>query len=298
MKRHAYLVLAHNQYEILQTTLQLLDHKQNDFFIHIDKKSAENPTQELRGVLKESKVIFLDRRSVNWGGYSTIECVMHLLKEALLGEYDYYHLISGVDMPIKTRETILEFFEENEDIQYIHFEQKTIREDCLKKVKTYYWLQEYAKNNRFIYIVGRCLTKLQEAMGVNRIAKATFEFQFGALWFSITKDLADYVVQREAWVKKHFQNTLCADELFLQTLVVNSKFKDKLPETAYTGDYNACLRHIDWKRGNPYVFVEADFQELVESPQLFARKFDLGKDREIVMKLKNYLVERGCNGIC
>ena len=297
MKRHAYLILAHNQYEILQTTLHLLDHKQNDFFIHIDKKSKENPTQELRNVLKESKVTFLDRMSVNWGGYSTIECVIHLLQEALLGDYDYYHLLSGVDVPVKTRETILDFFENSEEKEYVHFEQQTIRQECLDRVKTYYWLQEYARNNRFMYIAGKCLMKLQKAFGVNRIAKTTFEFQYGALWFSITKGLASYIVEQESWIRKHFRYTLCADELFLQTLVVNSKFKEKLTEIAYTGDYDACMRHVDWKRGHPYVFVEADFQELVTSSRLFARKFDLGKDKEIVMKLKTYLLERERNEV-
>ena len=36
-----------------------------------------------------------------------------------------------------------------------------------------------------------------------------------------------------------------------------------------------CMRLIDWKRGNPYVWTLADKEELEQSNRLFARKFDM-----------------------
>ena len=47
---------------------------------------------------------------------------------------------------------------------------------------------------------------------------------------------------------------------------------------------------IDWKRGNPYVFRESDFEQLVSSGQLFARKFSWNLDKRIVEKLRNIFV--------
>ena len=47
-------------------------------------------------------------------------------------------------------------------------------------------------------------------------------------------------------------------------------------------------RYIDWVRGsnnNPYVFREADYEELKRASGLFARKFDLNIDQKIVEKL-------------
>ena len=52
--------------------------------------------------------------------------------------------------------------------------------------------------------------------------------QKGANWFSITRDLAEYVVAQENWIHKRFSYTLSGDELFLQTLVYNSDFKNCL----------------------------------------------------------------------
>lgn len=41
MKKHAMLIMAHNQFEILEKLMQQLDHESNDLYIHIDRKSRE-----------------------------------------------------------------------------------------------------------------------------------------------------------------------------------------------------------------------------------------------------------------
>ena len=40
MKKHAMLIMAHNQFEILEKLLIMLDHERNDIYIHIDRKSG------------------------------------------------------------------------------------------------------------------------------------------------------------------------------------------------------------------------------------------------------------------
>lgn len=42
------------------------------------------------------------------------------------------------------------------------------------------------------------------------------------------------------------------------------------------------MRYIDWKRGGPYIFLELDYQELMDSYCLFARKFDSNIDKKII----------------
>lgn len=117
------------------------------------------------------------------------------------------------------------------------------------------------------------------------------KFQKGTQWFSITDNLARYVVSKETWIRKVFKNTLCCDEVFLQTLVENSDFKNKLYHKKYDNDPRAIMRLIDWQRGKPYIFRECDFQELMNSEMLFARKFDEKVDSEIVIKIRERLLE-------
>ena len=90
---------------------------------------------------------------------------------------------------------------------------------------------------------------------------------------------------------KCYRNTFCCDEVFLQTLVVNSKFYDKL-YLKTNDDYHANMRDIDWKRGQPYVWRNLDYYELMNSNYLFARKFDERVDSEIINKLYTRLKDR------
>ena len=290
MKKHAYMIIAHNQFEILLTTLRLLDHENNHFFIHIDKKSLQNfPILKLKESVQKSKIFFCKSISVNWGAYSLIQCELNLLKMATEGNYDYYHLLSGVDLPIKCCNEILDFFESKENIEFIHFESEKIQEKYLCRIKTYFLFQEKARNNAIYYYLDKIAKIFQNFFGINRLRSIDEELQFGSNWFSITHEFAQYIIKNESWIKAHFNYALCADELFIQTLIINSDYKNRLLPTAFNGNAENNLRYIDWERGNPYIFKLEDFNRLINSPCLFARKFDLTVDFEIVEKLENYL---------
>ena len=47
MGRHAYLVMAHNEFELLGQLLELLDYEENDIYLHIDKKVIDFPKVEI-----------------------------------------------------------------------------------------------------------------------------------------------------------------------------------------------------------------------------------------------------------
>ena len=53
MKKHAYLIMAHNQPQILKKLLTLLDHEQNDIYIHVDKKMKKFDIREYEELLKK-----------------------------------------------------------------------------------------------------------------------------------------------------------------------------------------------------------------------------------------------------
>ena len=64
-------------------------------------------------------------------------------------------------------------------------------------------------------------------------------------------------------IRKLFKYGYCCDEMFIQTMLVNSKdgFKNYLG--IYTEVENQQnLRAIDWKRGNPYTYSIDDYEEL------------------------------------
>ena len=106
--------------------------------------------------------------------------------------------------------------------------------------------------------------------------------QKGCNWFSITGDFARYIVQNMQKWKTVFEYSYCADEVFVQTIFVNSPFKNNLFMKNCNNNHLACARLIDWERGNPYVFRKEDFELIKSSSAMFGRKFSLDIDPEIV----------------
>ena len=51
------------------------------------------------------------------------------------------------------------------------------------------------------------------------------------------------------------------------------------------------MRYIDWNRGNPYIWRNKDYDELINSEYLFARKFDYNKDKEIINRIYDFLTK-------
>lgn len=276
--RHAWLILTHGNFAILEKQLRFLDSENADFFIHVDAK-ADFDEERFSAVTERSRVTFVPRRRISWGYFAIAEAELELLRAAAPGRYDYYHLLSGVDVPVKPRAYIEEYFTRAPGTNYVNFLAPEISRADLYRVMFYYPMQRY---NIRKPAVRRALRNFSAAVqlgfGVDRTRRLPdgFAFQKGAQWFSITHALAAYLLEKESEIRGIFSDTYCPDEMFVQTEIINSPFRDTLPENAFCNDYASCLRYVDWKRGNPYTFTDADLAELLSTPEtaLFARKFD------------------------
>lgn len=285
--RHAYLIIAHNEFEILEKQIKLLDDFRNDIYIHIDYKVLDFPFDVFEKIPQYSKLYFIDRLDVRWGDYSQIQCELLLLETATKHNYQYYHLLSGVDMPLKTNDDIHLFFEENAGKEFVHFSSKEDTENVKYRVEKYYFMHE----NLVMNLKGRIRKLLiygfqwfQKRYGWKRKWDDSMPLAFGSNWFSITHELACYVLEKKKWIHKYFRYTVCGDELFLQTIVRNSDYKNRL-YINNSDSYLACMRCVDWKRGTPYIYRTEDFMYLMNSPFLFARKFSANVDENIINQI-------------
>lgn len=199
--------------------------------------------------------------------------------------HSYYHLLSGVDYPLKSQDFIHHFFQEHNRSEFIQFDKTAIeKRNFQDRIRYYYFFQDIIGRNKgrwpaLCYKIQVVLLFLQKKLHVNRIKKYTFRFYKGAQWFSITHNLAEYLLQHEKEIRRIFRWSFCTDEIFLQTFAMQSPYK-----TNIVNDY---LRYIDWERGNPYTFTDADYDELRSSDKLFARKFDEMKSAKVVNKIRN-----------
>lgn len=289
--KHAYLIMAHNEPYILERLLKLIDYKDNDIFIHIDKKSKILNDDDIKKCVKKSNLYFIPRMDIRWGTNRQINCTLSLLKMATdTDHYAYYHFISGVDMPLKTQKEMHEFFDKNQGKEFLHFHgYDEIDERRLSRVKYYHIFIGSARSKSKIKRIicgklGRSFLKLQRMLKVDRTHNK--KYMFGANWFSITDELARYIVSKEKEIKKEYKHTSCADELLVQSLIYNTKFYDNL-YLKKANDHSTCMRCIDWDRGEPYTFRKEDFKMLMDSGMFFARKFSTNVDKDIVDMIYN-----------
>lgn len=288
---HAFLIMAYRDIDLLNQSIRTLDKEHNLIYIHIDKKSFLNedninkPRFATMKIFKEFKVI--------WGTDSFTKVEIFLLEKAVSIGADYYHLLSEADLLIKEAKEFYRFFEENKGKEFVHFEDKVIKDRYLERVRYFHFFRQYAFliNNRYfnqlVYDLEMLSLWIQKKIKVNR--KKRYEImQKGCNWFSITDELANYVISLKEHILNSAKNTLLFEEMFLQTIIVNSNFVNNLYAPDDLSRNRSCLREIDWIRGNPYIFKMEDYEYLLKSECFFARKFNSKIDNEII----NFIVKR------
>ena len=68
MNRHAYLIMAHHQFDFLKELLSALDDEANDIYLHLDQKAGNLDFSAFSCVVQISGLYLTKRFSVNWGG--------------------------------------------------------------------------------------------------------------------------------------------------------------------------------------------------------------------------------------
>ena len=278
--RHAYLILAHSSKALLRELIQALDDVRNDIYVHIDKK-AEFDIADLTTKFSGLYVLS-ERMDARWGDYSLVEVELQLIAEASSRfSYAYYHLLSGVDFPIASQDTIHDFFNQHFGKEFIGFANHTPSSE-LKWRSQHYFLfsRNFKSENLLIRLVRRMFADIQTVIGYKRYPK---EVKKGCQWCSITNDFAEFLLANKTLIKKYFNHTYCPDELFIQTLCWNTSFRSKVYDLK--NEFKGCLRYINWENAEIHLMDNEDPNKMVSSEFLFARKFS-GKGLPNIKRIK------------
>ncbi|MEE3325183.1 MAG: beta-1,6-N-acetylglucosaminyltransferase [Methanosphaera sp.] len=283
--RHAYLIMCHQNIEQLKILLSLLDYELNDIYIHADKKLflSDDEKNEISSSLKKSNCYFIKSQYGAWGGDSLMKIEINLLKKATEYEHKYYHLLSGADLPLKTQSYIHNILK-NDGRDYLGLDHEANETKNFLDRFRYYYIFQYFIDKQCSSIMVKMRNGfiiVQKLIGIDRTRNANFEYGKSGQWFSITHYTAKFILNQYPLYKKYFIFSLIPDESFISTIIINSSLVDNLVDDS--------LRLIDWSRGEPYTFGKDDFDELINSSKLFARKFDINYDEEIIYKIYEFL---------
>jgi hypothetical protein len=99
----------------------------------------------------------------------------------------------------------------------------------------------------------------------------------GSQWWALSRECGQYIVKyvrENPQVVRFFRHSHVPDESFIQTVVMNSPFRDSVANTG--------LRYVEWDGGfNPRVLEKSDLGAIQASGCPFARKLVLGAVKEL-----------------
>jgi hypothetical protein len=275
------LILAHSDLDQLK---RLVDILKRDFtiFIHLDKRWKISPDV----FMGEENVYVIKKHKVYWGSYNQILATLDLLKMVDEQHCDYCMLISGKDLPIRPNREIIAEIEKDPQINYLvcHLLPSAdwLLNGGLDRMQLYWenFKNQYSASlcNRFC---GLC-RRIQKLLHLRRKLLPGISYYGGRNWLNLSGETVSYVVQ---YIEEHpeflrsFRYTRTADEVWLQTVVMNSPYKEKT--------ISDSKRYVDWRRGPefPRTLRLDNYEEIVQSDAFFARKFDPNTDNEIIEKV-------------
>lgn len=280
--RIAHLILAHKNPAQLERMLNALNHPAFDFYIHLDKKAEMNSFAYL---FKKENVFFIQKRvNVKWAGYSLVQAQLNGMEEiVVINKYDYINILSAQDFPLRPSEYIFNFLKENKGSEFISTvdEQKDLEWwETAKRRVTKYHLESWKKfpGKYRLQSLINSLTGIRKYPLPHKIVGRS-------QWFTITNAAAVYMInfiKSNPKVVRFFKYVWGADEFIFSTVLYNSPFKEKIRDDLF---------YIDWSEGkpNPKILREEDFEKLIRSDKVFARKFDTAVDEKILKKLEEHI---------
>jgi hypothetical protein len=302
MVEKIYLIQAHQYPKQLLRLINKLNEVNVFFYIHIDLKSNISLFQD---IIKGSNIFFIENRvDCIWGDFSQVRATLNMIEQLLSKGHPTNSRIiflSGQDYPIKPLSYINKFISNNNDNCYINIESMTQSgSHHLKNLKAFK-INHSSKRYDFSMVSKYHLKSIIKGLFQGKIRNGNLLLLFkekklpldllffrGSNWFSFNYVVLDKVMNfykvNSEFLDIFFKQTLCPDEIFFQSILMQlKKYDDSI-------NILPSLTYDNWKREGvelPVTFKIDDLQELLVQPEhkLFARKFDENIDSAILQEL-------------
>ncbi len=282
-KKHAYLILAHNNFYNLEKLLLLLDDPRNDIYIHIDKKVKDFDFGYFGVLCQKSTLTFTKKRiDIGWAKPSMVRAELILFNAAVKrGSYHCYHLISGADLPLKSQDEIHRQCEQF-SVNRLCYAPELTRWDWMR-MNRYHNL--FPGENRLSKKLNGWMYIIQEKLGVERLKRHGMKAYKGGQWGSFNHDAVMCLLKNEKKIRSMIRFTCCPDEVYKQVILMHNGHPVDPEDWRYLVNAGGSP--------SPVTFTAADFDSLIhQGDKLFARKFMADTDSQIIDRMFRYLMEQ------
>ncbi|WP_207426230.1 beta-1,6-N-acetylglucosaminyltransferase [Pedobacter sp. SYSU D00535] len=283
--KKAYIVLAHKNPDQLYRLIERLDDGSSKVYLHIDKRI---PISEFQGVERFGHFVQMVKRVPSaWASIGNVLATlnaMQAIKESGVN-YGQVILLSGQDYPIKAAEEIDRAYEESPYSIFFEywpmpdFERWPHHQGGMYRVNKYFIGMKSHEIfcSKSLNFIGNLIPPL------SRKVPERMQPYAGSTWWSIDmyglNYVLDYVNKHPGYINYH-KYTFGSDELFFHMILLNSTDEKLLSRIE-----NNNKRFIRWQTtsiAHPDILQTEDLDQILESPGLFARKFDMYKDEQIL----------------
>jgi hypothetical protein len=306
-----YIILAFDEPNQIKRLISSLNSESVFFYIHVDKKVDQNPFELFLNEFNNVKFVDTkNRNEISWGDNKMVKSILNLLK--LVNEYHkfgYCVLLSNNDYPIKSNESIRQYFVNKYGNSFIAINKldpesnifnqrlKSYKFDLSKKRKDLVlipsiWDKSFFSLKNLISI--KKIVARKQFLNLRKILiKRTHPFgiipYWGSPWWSIPIEIINEILEfcdnNSKFVKFH-EETFISDEIFFQTILFHLKFQGKI-NTKF--DVRCTYMKFKENESSPEILLESDYQEIINLSErfLFARKFDSRIDNQIISMIDN-----------
>jgi hypothetical protein len=271
----AYLIRAHYAPAQLGRLVDRLDSENAAFFIHISARTSGGTHSKMQQAVGErANVQWVERVATYYAGFSLVQSTIVGLQAIAAAEPTSHTVIlSGQDYTARPTPEIEQFFQQQPGKSFVEHFALPVADK---------WPGEHGGLDRIRY---RYFERINYKTRTLRLPILRRRFPpglqpyGGGAWCALSHDAVRYItsfVDQKPDVVRFFRHVKIPDEIFMHTVLLNSPLRD----TVVGND----VHYIDWSHGgaHPKTLGTEDYDRILESGKLFARKFDVRYDTTIL----------------
>ena len=309
------MIMAHKNVEQLKRLIKNLECEDFYFFIHLDKEWKLSG-EEIEGIRLTTSNVYVIKKRIHGelDKFSLVQIALNLSDAALEVEkeqnikFSYFLLLSGQDYPIKNTKYILEFLKQQYPKPLIDIDTYKQGNWLAKKFELVKWvnkmdrvlLQEKPSLKRkiklFYYILANKLESISKGSPYERLQKHNVQLGGGSAWWILPHGVIENIYHQRISNKKlikDLKSVWTPEENFFQIMTLMCDEANLMVENDEIYDENSqqCMTFANFItptkpfRGHPHTILLEDFDRITSKKALFARKFDVTIDKEILDKI-------------